>query len=161
LRLGDVICLRWETVDLENRLLRVATKKTGKRVVLPIHGDLEIWLSQRPRGIGKAPVFPSLACQPLNGGSGLSAQFRAIVSKAGIVGRVVTRQGKGRSTNSKTFHGLRHSFISQLANAGVASEIRQKLAGHASAEVHGIYTHHDIETLRAAVAKLPAMAQAK
>jgi hypothetical protein len=27
--------------------------------------------------------------------------------------------------------------------------------------VHGIYTHHDIETLRAAVAKLPAMAQAK
>jgi integrase len=157
LRLGDVICLRWETVDLENRLLRVATKKTGKRVVLPIHGDLEIWLSQRPRGIGKAPVFPSLACQPLNGGSGLSAQFRAIVSKAGIVGRVVTRQGKGRSTNSKTFHGLRHSFISQLANAGVAPEIRQKLAGHASAEVHRLYTHHEIETLRSAISRLPSL----
>ena len=161
LRLGDVMYLRWESVDLENRLLHVATKKTGKRVVLPIHGDLEIWLSQRPRGIGKAPVFPSLACQPLNGGSGLSAQFRAIVARAGIVGRVVTRQGKGRSTNSKTFHGLRHSFISQLANAGVAPEIRQKLAGHASASAHEIYTHHEIETLRAAVAKLPALAQAK
>ena len=30
------------------------------------------------------------------------------------MGHVVTRQGKGRATNSKTFHGLRHSFISQL-----------------------------------------------
>ena len=94
------------------------------------------------------------------GGSGLSAQFRPIVAKAGIVGRVVTRQGKGRATNSKTFHGLRHSFISQLANAGVAPEIRQKLAGHASAEVHGLYTHHEIETLRAAVEKLPGLRNA-
>ena len=48
-------------------------------------------------------------------------------------------------------------FISQLANAGVASEIRQKLAGHASSAVHGIYTHHEIETLRAAVEKLPRL----
>jgi site-specific recombinase XerD len=59
--------------------------------------------------------------------------------------------------NSKTFHGLRHSFISQLANAGVAQEIRQKLAGYTSAEVHGTYTHHEIETLRAAVEKLPRL----
>jgi integrase len=161
LRLGDVMYQRWESVDLENRLLHVATKKTGKRVVLPIHGDLEMWLSQRPRGIGKAPVFPSLACQPLNGGSGLSAQFRAIVARAGIVGRVVTRQGKGRASNSKTFHGLRHSFISQLANAGVSPEIRQKLAGHSSAAAHKIYTHHELKTLRDAVDKLPAIAQAK
>jgi integrase len=142
---------------LENQLLRVATKKTGKRVVLPMHGDLAIWLGQRPRGIGKAPVFPSLACQSLNGGNGLSAQFRAIVAKAGIVGRIVTRQGKGRATNSKTFHALRHSFISQLANAGVASELRQKLAGHSNAATHGIYTHHEIETLRDAIAKLPRL----
>ena len=153
-RLGDVMYLRWESVDLENRLLRVATKKTGKRVVLPMHGDLAAWLSQRPRGIGKAPVFPSLACQPLAGGSGLSAQFRAIVAKAKIVGSVVTRQGKGRATNSKTFHALRHSFISQLANAGVAPELRQKLAGHASAAVHEVYTHLEIETLRGAIEKL-------
>jgi integrase len=67
----------------------------------------------------------------------------------------VTREGKGRTTNSKTFHALRHGFISQLANAGVAPDIRQKLAGHASAVVHGIYTHHEIETLRGAIEKLP------
>lgn len=73
------------------------------------------------------------------------------------MGRVVNRQGKGRATNSKTFHGLRHSFISQLANAGVAPEVRQKLAGHSDAKTHGIYTHHEIETIRGAIAKLPRL----
>jgi integrase len=161
LRLGDVANLCWESVDLAGGLLRIETRKMGKSVVLPMHPDFAAWLSGRPRGIGKAPVFPSLAGKLIAGRRGLSVQFRNIVEKAGVTGRVVTREGKGRSTNSKTFHALRHSFISQLANAGVASEIRQKLAGHASAEVHGLYTHHEIETLRAAVEKLPAMTQVK
>ena len=37
-----------------------------------------------------------------------------------------------------------------MANAGVSQEIRQKLAGHVSAEVNRHYTHHELEPLRAA-----------
>ena len=121
LRLGDTTRLYWESVDLSAGFLRLETAKTGTTVVLPIHDDLTRWLSDRPRGIGKAPVFPELARTRLSGATGLSAQFRNLVEKAGITGRVVTREGKGRATNSKTFHALRHSFISALANAGVAS----------------------------------------
>ena len=102
-------------------------------------------------------VFPELAGKRISGASGLSAQFRQIVEKAGITGRVVTREGKGRATNSKTFHALRHEFISALANAGVAPDIRQKLAGHADERVHAGYTHHEIKTLRGAVEKLPSL----
>jgi integrase len=142
---------------MANGLLRIETKKTGRLVVLPMHPDFATWLSGRPRGIGKAPIFPELAGKRPGGARGLSAQFRHIVQTAEITGRVVTREGKGRATNSKTFHAIRHSFISSLANAGVASEIRQKLAGHASAAVHGIYTHHELETLRGAIARLPRL----
>jgi integrase len=42
-----------------------------------------------------------------------------------------------------------------MANAGVAVEVRQKFTGHASAEMNARYTHHEIETLRAAAAKVP------
>ena len=158
LRLGDVANLCWESVDLEAGLLRIETQKTGRVVVLPMHPDFANWLSGRPRGIGKAPVFPELAGKRIAGRRGLSAQFRDIVEAAGINGRIVMRDGKGRSTNSKTFHGLRHAFISRLANAGVAPEIRQRLAGHCSAEAHKLYTHHrDRELLRGAVAKLPSL----
>jgi hypothetical protein len=50
--------------------------------------------------------------------------------------------------------------VSALANAGVVSELRQKLSGHADERSHATYTHHELETLRAAVAKLPAMPSA-
>ena len=121
-----------------------------------MHPDFVTWLSGRPRGIGKAPVFPELAGKLIAGRRGLSVQFRDIAEKAGVTGHVVTREGKGRTTNSKTFHALRHSFILALANAGVASEIRQKLAGHSDSKVHANYTHHELPALRGAIAKLPS-----
>ena len=129
LRLGDVANLCWEAVDLDERLIRVTTGKTGAVLVLPIHADFADWLTGRPRGIGKAPVFVKLAGKRISGDGGLSAQFRRVAAAAGVTGRVVTREGKGRATNSKTFHALRHSFVSALANANVAGDIRQRLVG--------------------------------
>jgi integrase len=124
LRLGDAANLCWESIDLENRLIRVTTGKTGTVVVLPMHGDFASWLLGQPRGIGRAPTFPQLAGKRISGDGGLSAQFRAILKTAGITGRVVRRTGKGRATNTKSFHGLRHTFISRSANAGVPPDIR-------------------------------------
>jgi integrase len=157
LRLGDVANLCWEAIDAERRVIRLTTGKTGANVNLPIHRDFDDWLQRRTTGIGKAPVFPELAGKRIGGDGGLSAQFRAIVDAAGIKGRVVTRTGKGRATNSKTFHALRHTFISRLANVGVAPDLRQKLAGHADPKVHANYTHHEEETMRAAIDKLPSV----
>jgi integrase len=157
LRLGDIAGLRWESVELDGRFLRVVTGKTGKVVVVPMHANFLDWLALRERGIGRAFVFPDLAGNRLSGTGGLSVQFTEIVKKAGVAMRVTERKGKGRTTRGKTFHSLRHSFISALANSGVAPDIRQKLAGHADPRVHAGYTHHEIETLRGAISKLPVL----
>jgi site-specific recombinase XerD len=50
---------------------------------------------------------------------------------------------------------LRHSFTSALANQGVSAEVRMKLTGHKS--IHRGHTHHELEKLRAAVEKIPAL----
>ncbi len=157
LRLGDIASLRWEAIDPDAGFIRIeATTKTGVPVVLPLHPDFETWLQGRDRGIGKAPVFPSLFDQRIGGAHGLSAQFRAIMQAAGVTGKVTERKGgAGRTRYSKGFHSLRHTFISRLANAGVHADIRQKLAGHADERVHQNYTHHELETLRGAIGKLP------
>ena len=155
LRLGDVANLTWDAYNAKAATLTVATQKTGATITAPIHPDFANWLSNRVRGIGKAPIFPELASQPIGGNRGLSMQFRKIVEKAKISGRVIEREGKGRTGYSKGFHSLRHTFVSMLANAGVAQDLRQKLAGHADEKVHSAYTHHELETLRSAVAKLP------
>jgi integrase len=156
LRLRDVANLTWEAIDFQEGLLRTETEKTGAVVVLPLHPDFEAWLADRQRGIGKAFVFPMLAGKRIGGCNGLSAQFRKIMETAGVTGRVVERTGKGRTGHSKGFHSLRHSFVSGLANAGVSPDIRQKLAGHADARVHANYTHHELHSLRGAIAKLPS-----
>ena len=136
---------------------RAAKRRTGKSC-LPIHPELAAWLKKQTRGIGKAPVFPTLAGKSGGGKSGLSSMFRRIMERAGVEGRILReRNGEGRSQSSLSFHSLRHSFNSALANAGVAQEIRQKLTGHASASMNEIYTHRDLDPLRKAVALIPSL----
>ena len=156
LRLRDVTNLTWGAIDFEEGLLRTEAERTGAVVVLPVHRDFMAWVAERPRGIGKAFVFHTLAGNRIGGCNGLSAQFRKIMDSAGVTGRVVQRTGKGRTGHSKGFHSLRHSFVSGLANAGVSPDIRQKLAGHADARVPAGYTHRELQTLRGAISKLPS-----
>ena len=80
--------------------------------------------------------------------------FKRIVKKAGI--DPMTVSGKGlRQFTKRTFHSLRHSFNSALANAGVAEEIRMKLTGHQSRPMNERYTHLQVATLKSAVGTLP------
>jgi integrase len=160
LRLRDIADLEWRAVDLQAGVIKVTTGKTQKDVVVPIHPQLDTWFKEQTRGIGKAPVFPTLAGKAGGGKSGLSMAFKRIMGQARITGRLLRKAtGVGRSQSSLSFHSLRHSFNSAMANAGVAPEIRQKLTGHSSADMNQVYTHHEIESLRAAVAVIPSLSR--
>src|SRR5262245_139785 len=153
-RLHDIANLRWENVDLDGRLLSYCPTKTGKKVLIPIHDTFHAYLRQQIRGIGKTPLFKSLTGKSV---SILSRDFGKLMKQAGVRGVAARiRQGKSsRAVNTLSFHSLRRAYASMMANAGVSQELRMKLAGHASKEVHAGYTHHELETLRAAVAHIP------
>jgi integrase len=155
-RLGDVANMQGGGVDLEHDLIRFTPTKTKKPVAIPLHSELKRELLKRP-AIGKAFLFPSLAGKGTGGKHGLSGQFAAIMRKAGVKGKITQHAKGGRALSNLSFHSLRHSFNSALANAGVSQEIRQKLTGHASAEMNKLYTHHELEPLRAAIATLPTV----
>ena len=158
-RLKDVANMRWSSIDLAAKLVTFIpgkTKKSEKKVTIPLHPELERHLLKAP-GIGKALLFPSLAGKGTGGKHGLSGRFAAIMARAGIAGKIMRHTEKGRANSSLGFHSLRHSFNSAMANAGVSQEIRQKLTGHASAAVNTTYTHHELEPLRAAVATVPCV----
>jgi integrase len=158
LRLRDVADLQWNAINSEEQKITVTTRKTRKDVTVPIHPQFASWLEEQTRGIGKAPVFPTLAGKSGAGKSGLSMQFKRIMERAGIRGRLLREaNGQGRSQSSLSFHSLRHGFVSSMANAGVAQELRQKLTGHASAQMNAQYTHHELEALRAAVLVIPSI----
>jgi integrase len=168
LRLGDIAALTWEQIDFGQRVLRTAASKTENEQTTPLHPAFIAWLGNQTPGIGKAPVFPDLHGRKTGGCRGLSQIFRALMEKAGVAGAMirkgVTAEAKkkaenkartGRTISALSFHSLRHTATSLLANAGIAADTRKALTGHADDRVHEGYTHYQLETLRAAVESIP------
>ena len=159
-RIGDLSNLSWDAVDLKKRAVYISQKKTGKTIAIPIHTELRRWLKATPKQKRQdsAMVFPSLAGKSAAGKSGLSSQFKRLMEEAGIHGKLIKSHGdKGRNRSTLSFHSLRHSFNSAMANAGIPQEMRQRLTGHASKAVNDIYTHTELETLRTAVEAVPGI----
>jgi integrase len=159
-RLSDAVTMTWELIDLPGKTITYTQGKTGKTVVCPMHADLENHLLALPvKGTDpKAQLTPALAGKEVGGRNGLSREFKDIMKKAKVDdGRIEGTGEKGRAFSQLSFHALRHSHVSHLANAGVADEIRMKLSGHTNGSVHGKYTKLQLDPLRAAIAKLPSV----
>lgn len=53
----------------------------------------------------------------------------------------------GIKTKKKSFHSLRHSFITFMTSSGVEYETVRKIVGHSSGDVTARYTHASVEDL--------------
>jgi integrase len=157
-RLSDVINLSWENVDLTDGIITYEQRKTSKSVAAPIHPDLKDHLLKLAGDNPRAPLCPTLQKRSVGGRSGLSISFTNIMRDAGIGQQQVEGKGKqGRKFSKLSFHSLRHTFASALANANIPAEVRQKLTGHADAATHQKYTHLELKPLQAAIATLPSV----
>ena len=159
-RLGDCTKMRWDEVDLTARTLTYKVqKKGGEEHIIPLHPHLEAHLvSLASQDEPTEYIVPGMATKGPGGRHGLSEGFKRIMRRAGLDLQTVKGGGK-RNISRRTFHSLRHSFTSELANAGVPEEVRMKLTGHSSRRVHQGYTHHELETLGRAIAKMPGVSR--
>lgn len=156
-RLGDCCRMQWADLDLGEGTITYTQAKTGAKVTVPLHGDLLAHLN-RLAGTDKPEVFimPKMVALKSGGRQGLSVKFNGIMRTAGLDAGKVKSAGR-RQLSRRSFHALRHSFTSAMANAGIAPEVRMKLTGHKSESIHRGYTHHELEPLRAAVGKIPSL----
>jgi integrase len=157
MRLNDACNLRWREIDLVSAIKTITyePRKTGGQVTVAVHPVLEDYLLSLPtRDSDEAFVFPSVAQR--KNVSPLSKAFRKIMERARIEQSLIRKPNEsGRSVYSHSFHSLRHSFSTILANSGIPEEVRMRLTGHSSRSVHQKYTHHDLEVFRAAIETLP------
>ncbi|MDB4401261.1 tyrosine-type recombinase/integrase [Akkermansiaceae bacterium] len=146
LRLGDVTSLGREHVEGSRLVIRPAkTAKSLRTLSVPLTPPSFQWIGER-----KGSFFPTLKGRKTGT---LSTQFVRIMERAGVSREIIEA---GNVVKRRSFHSLRHSFASWLAEADVHADVRQKLTGHQSAGVHGRYSHHD-EALDRAVAQLPSL----
>lgn len=143
LRVGELVSLDWEDLDLGGRSLRVLGKGGKERIVpfgkpaaTALRNWADSWEAVRARATGPAddaPVFLNLR------GGRLSARaVRTIVDRrardAGVAGGVHP-------------HMLRHSFATHLLEGGADLRAIQELLGHSSLATTQRYTHLDVDRL--------------
>jgi integrase len=166
-RLGDLARLTWRAADFDSGEIAFTTRKTGRRIVLPLMQPLADYLaslstSDKPNAF----IFPHAAKAKRT--ASLSNQFRDILVEAGLVEPLPRGHksiGKGRSQTREaseiSFHSLRHSAVTMLKAAGVSDFIAREIVGHESAAVSRQYTHLTTDDKRAAMQRLPDVTNAE
>lgn len=146
LRLSDVAKLTCDHIDGTKLVIRPKkTTKSKKTITIPLSPPALGWIGKR-----KGQLFPVLSTRVPGT---LSTTFRRIMKSAGVP-RHITEAGG--IVKKRSFHSLRHTFASWLAEADIHADVRQKLTGHSSSKIHARYSHHD-GALDRAVGTLPSL----
>ena len=156
-RLEDCASMKWSNVNFDKGMIDYIESKRGKPVFVPMTPQLEEHLQAIASTDSTDPyITPSLASRESGGKSGLSERFIRIMVKAGVDPLVIKGQGK-RKFRQLTFHSLRHTTNTLLANNGIDQETRMALIGQTTKAVNSDYTHLDLAKLRGAMAKMPPL----
>ena len=132
LRLGELTSLTWSNVDPNQKALTVIKSKNGLPRVIPLNPSACQVLSAM-RGDNQEKIFPFSK-------SWISHSFKRVCRKLGLT--------------DITFHSLRHTFGSRLAQHSVNVFAIQRLMGHQSVVMSARYSHHDTASLRQSVEQL-------
>jgi len=146
LRLGEIINLQWQAVDLQRKLITVENSgtfqtKSGKVRVLPMGADIERMFIRRSTSAsgGAGYVFHRNGYQ-LNS-SYVSHKFKSYVRDLGL-------------NEALHFHSLRHTNATWLVQSGANIYQVQKLLGHSSVKTTEVYSHLAASELHEAVNKI-------
>lgn len=163
-RLADLAMLMWSNLDLEKGHMTLTTRKTHKKLVIPLAAPLLKHIKGLPRESKNAPVHPKsheVVSKQKRSGT-LSNQFSAILVAAGLRDKAsLSKKGSGkgrgakRASNEVSFHSLRHTAVSLLKEAGVPQAVVMEMIGHDSVAMSQHYTHVGKEALEKAAAVMP------
>ncbi len=163
-RLSDLAALTWENIDLARGEIRLLTRKTGRRMVIPMAKPLREHIESLEAGDDPTqPLHPTAWIKAQAGRpSALSNQFNDLLAAAGLRparSRKKTKNGRNgaREASVLSFHSLRATAATLMHDAGVPSAVVQELIGHDSEEVHRAYVKIGRESLRGGTDKLPVL----
>jgi len=149
MRHDEIMCARWDQLDLANRRLFIPKAKGGKREQ-PITPELaEILAREREmRDDRDGWIFPSPHSDTASGHrSNMGRPFADAVTRAGLDPDLVTP------------HVMRHTAITKLVQAGVDIPTMQRISGHKTVAMVLRYVHvhgqHIDQAIRAIGRGLP------
>jgi len=116
MRLGELLALQWQNIDLNRRIARLPDTKNGEAREVPLSSTALKVLQMRIRSISSDRVFPGFKCT-----------WRRAVQRAGI--------------ENFRFHDLRHEATSRLFERGLNIMQVAAITGHKDLKMLKRYTH--------------------
>lgn len=140
MRRGEIINLRWEQIDFENKLIHIKsnedfTTKNNKSRKIPISKPIEDILLKKDKL--KGLIFKSKKGVRIDG-DWLGKIFKKKIILCGL-------------NNNIHFHSLRHSFASFLVQKGASIYLIKELLGHGDILTTQIYSQVDNSSLASVV----------
>jgi integrase len=135
MRREEMLSLKWQEVDLDQRLVRVRFSKSKKSRYIPVNDELLEVLKSVPKWDDCEYVFANP-----------DTRHRWFDIK--VAWAFTVRRSKVKNFR---FHDLRHTFASRLVQRGVQIQAVQELLGHATLEMTQRYAHLAPGDLRRAV----------
>lgn len=149
MRLGEVIGLRWDQVDLKAGVarLKAADTKTKEARIVPLSKPVIEALKMETRPLDGGAIFTVEATDKVTGevtrepmkATSMSPLFSRLVKKLGI--------------KDLRYHDLRHTALTRLRRAGVDVLTMQRVSGHKTLDMLRRYNTITEADLVAAVAK--------
>ncbi len=138
-RRAEILYLRREDVDLEQRILYVKVPKTHRCLALPINKAL-MKIIQEMQQNGELPESGYLFSSESNRRgqdknvpwhpSSVTSRFKEYVRLAGL-------------SDHYSLHSCRHTYVTYLRSKGIPRDVIQRLLGHTSTCTTDIYDHSD------------------
>lgn len=151
-------CAHLHTSQVRDGLIHLTPKKTMRRTATAVHIPIHPVLREKIESMEVAEGYymPSIVAMVNNKKKRSLAGYytRKIFVKAGIE-TAVKVEGRKKKTSVKSFHALRATFISRLAQSGVGMGVIRDIAGHVAEQQTQAYVHPDMETKEAALDVLP------
>lgn len=142
MRRGEVLGLRWEDIDFQEKVIHVHQNVTFAQNQ-PHIGDTKTYAGKRT--IPLIPVLETLLCY--NGETGYIIGGESPISHTMYI-RAWNRIKIQVDLHGASAHIFRHTFLTMLSNAGVSPKIIQVIAGHADiSTTMNIYTHGQLEEI--------------
>lgn len=142
-RIGDVCCLRWDSIDFTNKIIHLRTAKTGKEITAPIHPRLEQLLRQH-KDNGSEYVFPDAQRKYSRSKGSVSVEFTMLLKAHGIT---TSSQGTHKAVAQKSFHSIRHTVVSLLRSSNrFTADTARDIVGHDSEEIERAYFTADYDS---------------
>ncbi len=143
LRVGELVALEWQDLDLGGRFLRVRGKGGKERMVpfgRPAEESLRAWLAAWDGVRGHHPEGEEPVWLNHRGGRLSDRSVRRILD------RYVEQAALAAGVHP---HTLRHTFATHLLEGGADLRAIQELLGHSSLSTTQKYTHLELERLLA------------